>query len=94
MSVERSQAATVPATPSFSFTDRVAICVVRSVPGDVATLFATELNSSEESAALQSLATPMGLCAQAAQAKKPLSINPAGLRAMLATAAFRSVKDI
>jgi hypothetical protein len=89
-----AKAAGAPATPAFSFTDRVAICVVRSVPGDVAKLFATERNSAEETAAAQALAVPMGLCAQAAQARKPLSINPAGLRAMLATAAFRSVKDI
>lgn len=89
-----TKAASAPATPAFSFTDRVAICVVRSVPSDVATLFATERNSAEEAAAVQALATPMGLCAQAAQATRPLSINPAGLRAMLATAAFRSVKDI
>jgi hypothetical protein len=89
-----AQAATAPATTSFSFTDRVAICVVRSVPSDVAKLFATERNSTEESAALEMLTTPLGLCAKAAEAKKPLSINPAGLRAMLASAAFRSVKDI
>ncbi|MGX7952625.1 hypothetical protein ACWPM1_08665 [Tsuneonella sp. HG249] len=89
-----AKAASTPATTAFSFTDRVAICVVRSVPGDIAKLFATERNSAEETAALSALATPMGLCAQAAEARKPLSINPAGLRAMLATAAFRSVKDI
>ena len=88
-----AKAASAPATPAFSFTDRVAICVVRSVPSDVATLLATERNSAEEAAAVQALATPMGMCAQAAQATRPLSINPAGLRAMLATAAFRSVKD-
>lgn len=89
-----ARAASGPATTAFSFTDRVAICVVRSVPGDVAKLFATERNSSEESAAVQTLAMPMGLCARAAEAKKPLSINPAGLRAMLATAAFRSTREL
>jgi hypothetical protein len=89
-----AKAAAAPATTAFSSTDRVAICVVRSVPGDVAQLLATERNSVAETTAVQALATPMGLCAQATEAKKPLSINPAGLRAMLATAAFRSVKDI
>ena len=89
-----TKAAAAPATPAFSFTDRVAICVVRSVPSDVAKLFATERNSSDESDAVHALATPMGLCARAAQARKPLSTNPAGLRAMLATAAFRSLKDL
>jgi hypothetical protein len=89
-----AKAAAMPATPAFSFTDRVAICVVRSAPGDVATLFSTARNSAEENTAVQALAVPMGLCAKAAEARKPLSINPAGLRAMLATAAYRSVKDV
>jgi|GEM_PF-4707290 len=93
VAIALAKAANAPATPAFSFTDRVAICVVRSVPGDVAKLFATHRNSADESAVVQALATPLGLCARAAQAKRPLSINPAGLRAMLATAAFRSVKD-
>ena len=64
---------------------------MRSVPSDVAALFATARDSAEETAAINSLATPMGLCAKAAQARKPLSVSPAGLRAMLATAAFRSI---
>ncbi len=80
-----------PAHP-FSFTDKVAICTVRSAPDDVAALFATERDSAEEAAALQKASSAMGLCAKAAEASKPLSINPAGLRAMLATAAFRSVE--
>ncbi|WP_126174930.1 hypothetical protein [Tsuneonella rigui] len=88
-----ARAAASPATKGFSFTDKVAICVVRSVPGDVATLFETKRDSAEEAAAIDALATPMGLCAQAAQANKPLSVSPAGLRAMLATAAFRSIRS-
>lgn len=82
------------ATPAFSFTDKVAICVVRSVPNDVAALFSTARGSAEESASLNSLATPMGMCARAAEARKPISINPAGLRAMLATASYRSVAGL
>jgi hypothetical protein len=85
------RAAGTPATPAFSFTDKVAICVVRSVPSQVAELFATTRDSAEETAAINGLATPMGMCANAAHARKPLSVSPAGLRAMLATAAFRSV---
>lgn len=84
-------AAGSPATQSFSFTDKVAICVVRSVPSDVASLFATQRGSAEETRALEALATPMAMCAQAAGTKKQLAINPAGLRAMLATASYRSV---
>ncbi|ANY20736.1 hypothetical protein A6F68_02236 [Tsuneonella dongtanensis] len=88
-----ARAAAGPATPSFSFTDKVAICTVRSAPNDVADLFATARDSAEENAALQKVSAIMGLCAKAAEASKPLSINPAGLRAMLATAAFRSVES-
>ena len=65
-----AKAAIGPPTPAFSFTDRVAICVVRSVPSDVAKLFATERNSSDETAAVQTLATPAGMCAKAAGATK------------------------
>lgn len=79
------------ATPAYSFTDKVAICVVRSVPNDVAALFATARSSAEETASLNALATPMALCAKAAQATKPIAVSPAGLRAMLATASFRSL---
>lgn len=86
-----ARAASGEPTKAFSFTDGVAICVVRSVPNDVASLFATARDSAEETASLSALATPMALCAKAAQARKQLSVNPAGLRAMLATASFRSI---
>ena len=86
-------AAALPAAQSYSFTDKVAICVVRSVPNDVAGLFATTRGSAEETGVLEALATPMAMCAQAAGAKKQLAVNPAGLRAMLATASYRSVAD-
>lgn len=84
-------AAAAPATKAYSFTDKVAICVVRSVPSEVSKLFATARGSAEETAALNALATPMGLCAKAAKARQQLVINPIGLRAMLATASYRSV---
>jgi hypothetical protein len=87
-----ARAAAEPAPTAFSFTDKVAICTVRSSPNDVAALFATERDGAEETVALKKVSATMGLCARAAEAKKPLSINPAGLRAMLATAAFRSVE--
>jgi hypothetical protein len=86
-----AQAAAAPAPNAFSFTDKIAICSVRSSPDDVAALFATARDSVEEATALSKISATMGLCARAADAKKPLSINPAGLRAMLATAAFRSI---
>ncbi|MGN3973159.1 hypothetical protein [Tsuneonella sp. SYSU-LHT278] len=87
-----ARAATGPETKAFSFTDKVAVCTVRSAPNEVAALFATARDSAEEAAALGQVSAVMGLCAKAAEATKPLSINPAGLRAMLATAAFRSVE--
>lgn len=89
-----ARASAVEPTPAFSFTDRIAICVVRSVPNDVAALFATARGSAEETASLSALATPMAMCAKAAEARKPISVNPAGLRAMLATASYRSVASL
>ena len=70
----------------------LASILMRSSPNDVAALFATERDGAVETVALKKVSATMGLCARAAEAKKPLSINPAGLRAMLATAAFRSVE--
>jgi hypothetical protein len=87
-----ARAAAGAAARSFSFTDKVAICTVRSAPNEVAALFATGRDTAAETAALGQVSAVMGLCAKAAEATKPLSINPAGLRAMLATAAFRSVE--
>ena len=85
------RAAAGNAAPTYSFTDRVAMCMVRSAPDQVAALFATAPASAEETAAIAALGTPAQLCARAAQATRPLSISPVGLRAMLATAAYRSI---
>lgn len=84
-------AAGTPATIGYSFTDKVAICVVRSVPDQIAALFVTERDSTEEFAAIETLAVPTRLCAQVVDEKRKLSVSPAGLRAMLATAAYRSI---
>ena len=89
-----ARAAAAPAAPTYSFTDTVAMCVVRSAPDQVATLFASDVASDAETAAITALGQPAALCARAAEAKKPLSISPAGLRAMLATAAFRSIASL
>ena len=86
-----AKAAMAPATPHFSHTDRIAICAVRSAPDQVAALFDTERDSAAETKALNDLSYPVAWCAKAADTKKQLEINPAGLRAMLATAAFRSI---
>ena len=70
-----------PRTPS----DAAAFCVARSDPDGVAHLFATAPGSGEETAAAEALAPALGLCAQG----RPLSVSPAGLRSMVATASFR-----
>ncbi|TCJ37468.1 hypothetical protein [Parafrankia sp. BMG5.11] len=94
LNAQLARAAASPAAPTYSFTDSVAMCVARSAPDQVAALFATTPGSAEETTAINVLATPAALCAQAAKARKPLSISPAGLRAMLATASFRSVASM
>jgi len=88
LNVRLARAATRPAVAAFSLTDRIAGCVVRSVPDDVARLFATEVASPAELASAQALGPVMTACNTD---RRPLSISPAGLRAMLATAAFRTL---
>lgn len=86
-----ARAAVLPAAPAFSPTDRVAGCVVRSVPDDVARLFSTEVASQAELTAAQALAAVMSHCNTE---RRPMSVSPAGLRAMLATAAFRTLRAL
>ena len=88
LNVRLARAATAAATPAYSPSDRVAICVVRSVPDQVATLFDTAPASDGEEAAIEQLLPAFELCARNGPR---ISSNEAGLRAMLATAAFRSV---
>jgi hypothetical protein len=83
-----ARAASRPAVPAFSPSDRMAGCIVRSVPDDVARLFATEVASAAEAAAAQALAP---VAAQCNAGGRPIQTSPAGLRAMLATAAFRTL---
>ena len=83
-----ARAASRPAAQAFSASDRMAGCIVRSVPDDVARLFATEVASESEMAAAQALAPAAAQCNAGGQ---PIQISPAGLRAMLATAAFRTL---
>jgi hypothetical protein len=90
VNVRLARAALQPATPAYSVADQIAICVVRSVPDDVAHLFATEVGSDEEGAAVRAIAPVVGLCSQNAA---PLNASEGGLRAILATAAFRSIQN-
>ena len=89
LNIRLARAATRPATQAFSPTDRIAICVVRSVPDDVARLFATDVASDAETQAAQGLTAIVVRCNREGH---QLQVSPAGLRAMLATAAFRTLQ--
>jgi hypothetical protein len=88
LNVRLARAAMGPATASFSPTDTIAVCTVRSAPDEVAAFLATSLGSRAESAAANTAAMVVARCSQGG---KQLSTTVEGLRAMLATAAFRSV---
>ena len=82
------RAAARPGPPPLGSADSIAICVVRSTPDDVARLFATDVASAAEAASVASLQVAVNLCSQG---KPRLETNVEGLRAMLATASFRTL---
>lgn len=88
VNVQLAHAAARPAPRPASAADAIAICVVRSTPDDVARLFASDVASEAETAAARTLTPIVNLCNQTGSA---VEINDAALRAMLATAAFRTV---
>lgn len=75
--------------PTHSPSDTIAMCVVRSAPDETARLFANEVASDAEARAVEALDLAVKLCSRGAPA---LQVNTEGLRAMLATAAFRNVQ--
>ena len=88
LNVRLARSADQPAPRPFSATDRVSLCVVRSVPDDVARLLATEIGSEAESQAVAALGLAVRVCSQGG----PRLVTPAaGLRAIVATAAFRTL---
>lgn len=89
LNVRLARAAAGPAPTPRTRSDRVAICVVRSAPDDVAKLFAAPVASEEEAAAARALNLPATLCAEGGP---QVEASVDGLRAMLATAAFRTVQ--
>jgi hypothetical protein len=90
LNVRLARAVAAPATRHFSQSDRVAICTVRSVPDQIGSLLATEPGGAAEEAAVAELHPVMRMCAQGgAEIRSPA----AGVRAMLATAAFRSIEN-
>lgn len=88
LNAELAKAAARPAPSTYSPTDGAAMCVVRSVPDDVAKLFATEVASPAEKAAGDALQPVLARCLPSTSR---VSVTIDGLRAMLATAAFRSL---
>lgn len=89
LNVRLARAAVEPAPRAFSASDRISICVVRSVPDDVARLLAAEMGGAQENQAVNALELAIQACSQGGPR---LVTPPAGLRAMLATAAFRVVQ--
>lgn len=90
LNVRLAHAASLPPVPNFSSTDRMALCVVRSMPDEIARLLGTTVASPEEASALQALEVPTRACSSGGPR---LEIAPAGLRAMFATAAYRTLAD-
>lgn len=88
LNVRLAQAALRPPVRPRSPSDRVAICIVRSMPDEVARLFEAEVGGAAEGAAIAALDPALAACSRAGP---PLDASAAGLRAILATAAFRSV---
>lgn len=88
LNVRLARAAARPAPASYAPSDTMAICLVRSLPDQVAALFATRVESPEETAAVAQIAPLAPRCAPDG---KTIEITPDGLRAVLATAAYRSL---
>lgn len=77
-----------PVTP-FNASDRVAVCVVRSVPDQAAALLTSEVGSAAEEAAAAAVVPGLDACLHSVGLRA--QFTTAGLRAALAPAAFRSV---
>lgn len=85
LNVRLAKAAAGPEAPAYSPSDRIAMCVARSAPDDVAALFASEPGYPSEIAALGKVEQVARLCSEG----KKLDISPYGLRSIVATASFR-----
>ncbi|QFT77994.1 hypothetical protein [Erythrobacter sp. THAF29] len=71
---------------TFSYTDQVAMCTVRGAPHLVAKLFATEIETPEEQAALAEIQPVTTICTQRGTS---IEASPLAMRSMLATASYR-----
>lgn len=74
--------------PAYSPSDKAAMCVARSAPDETARLFATEVATPDETAAAAALAPVLAACARAV-GSPPIEADAFGLRAIVATAAYR-----
>lgn len=83
-----AKAATGKEALTYAPSDKVAMCVARSTPDEVAALFATEVGSDGEEQAATKLLPVVKLCAQDLK----LETSVAGLRSIVATASFRLLK--
>ena len=85
LNVRLAKAAAGREAATFAPSDKVAMCVARSTPDEVAALFATEVGSNTEQQAAEKLLPVVKLCAQDLK----LETSVAGLRSIVATASFR-----
>jgi hypothetical protein len=76
---------------SYSATDAVAQCLARSLPDQVVTLFATAPGSDPEAAAAAPFSQAVPACARAAGIAAKVELTVPALRAMVATAAYRTI---
>ena len=72
---------------AYSPTDEVAMCVARSVPDDVAALFASVPGSAGEMSEMANVEQAAKICARG----RPMEISPFGLRSIVATASYRLI---
>lgn len=90
LNVRLAKAAVGTAAPTYSPSDALAMCVARSVPDDVAALFASEPGSSGETAVLGKVEKVAAMCSRGTK----LEISPIGLRSIVATASYRLVASL
>lgn len=88
LNVRLARAALGPAGAAHTPADRVAMCVVRSVPDQVSALLATEIDSPAEDEVAAALMPAFSACSGA---NLRLSLTTSGVRTSLATAAYRSL---
>ena len=81
-----SMAALKTEAPTYSRTDKIAMCMIRGAPHMVAGLFATKFETEDERAALAELKPVADICAGG---EGRFEASALGLRSMLATASYR-----